>query len=277
MTKTVRWPLAFALAWMPTLAPAQVPGPAPATAEAPAVPTLPAPVLHDRPDDGRRTMRRLPANLGRGALGVWSGKNVVPFLVGSVAAGSASFLDETVRNDVEGNELLGWGSTFETGGGPVYSTIFVASLFTAGRLVHNGRFRAATYDMLDAAIVNFAYTEAIKYAVGRERPNGQDDKSFPSGHTSNAFTLATVAQRHYGWKIGIPSYVLAGLMGASRIDQDKHWLSDVVAGAAVGTVVGLTVVRVNSRSLGPRSGRVSVSVTPILARRARGLQLSAVF
>jgi membrane-associated phospholipid phosphatase len=267
----------------PALAVAQAPEatqvlvPAPATADAPAVPTLPAPVLHDRADDGRRTLRRLPANLGRSALGVFSGKSVVPALMGGVAAASASFLDDTVRNEVEGTELLGWGSTFETGGGPVYSTIFVAGLFTAGRFVHDGRFRATTYDMLDAAIVNFAYTEAIKYAVGRERPNGQDNKSFPSGHTSNAFTLATVAQLHYGWKVGIPSYVVAGLMGASRINQDKHWLSDVAAGAAVGTVVGLTVVRVNSRSLAPKGGQVSLSVTPILAHHTRGLQLSAVF
>jgi membrane-associated phospholipid phosphatase len=71
--------------------------------------------------------------------------------------------------------------------------------------------------------------------------------------------------------------VLAGLMGASRIDQDKHWLSDVVAGAALGTIVGLTVVRVNSRSPSQKSRGASVGLTPILARHARGLQVSAVF
>ena len=62
-------------------------------------------------------MRRLPANLGRTAVGVWNADNLVLFLVGGVAAGSASFLDDDVRNSAAANQL-GWGSTFETGGGP---------------------------------------------------------------------------------------------------------------------------------------------------------------
>ena len=161
---------------------------------------MPAPVLPEAPDDGRRTIRRLPANLGRTTVGVVSAQNLVPFLMGSVAAAGSSLADEGVRNAVDVN-LVGWGSTLETGAGPVYSTVLVAGLFTAGRLTHGARFRPMTYDMLDAAIVNFAYTEVIKVAVGRERPNQEDNKSFPSGHTSNAFTLATVAQLHYGWKV----------------------------------------------------------------------------
>jgi hypothetical protein len=56
-------------------------------------------------------------------------------------------------------------------------------MFTVGRLTDNWRFRAMTYHMLDAAVVNFAYTEALKVAVGRERPNGEDHKPLPSGHT----------------------------------------------------------------------------------------------
>ena len=128
----------------------------------------------------------------------------------------------------------GLGRQLRDRAGPVWSSVFVAGMFTAGRLSDGPRFRAMTYDMLDAAIVNFAYTEVIKVAVGRERPNGEDNKSFPSGHTSNAFALAAVAERHYGWKLGVPAYLLAGVVGASRIQQDKHYLSDVVAGAMLG-------------------------------------------
>jgi membrane-associated phospholipid phosphatase len=135
-----------------------------------------------------------------------------------------------------------------------------------------------TYDMLDAAVVNFTYTEILKLSVGRERPNGQDNKSFPSGHTSNAFAMASVAQLHYGWKVGAPAYALAGLMGLSRIHQDKHWLSDVVAGAAVGYIAGRTVVRVNGRSLERLASRgATLSVAPIVARHARGMQMSVMF
>jgi len=266
LTQTMRVLLAVALALAPVLA----------TAETSAVLVAQAEPVPRGAQDGRRSMRRLPANLGRSTVGVWNADNLVPFLVGGVAAGSASFLDDDVRNGVDENQL-GWGSTFETGGGPIYSTIFVAGMFTAGRLAHGSRFRAMTYDMLDAAIVNFAYTEVIKLTAQRERPNGQDNRSFPSGHTSNAFALASVAQEHYGWKVGVPSYLLAGLMGASRINQNKHWLSDVVAGAALGTIVGRTVVRVNGRALEPGSGHVTLSVSPIITRHARGVQMSVVF
>jgi membrane-associated phospholipid phosphatase len=151
-------------------------------------------------------------------------------------------------------------------------------MFTAGRFAHGARFRAMTYDMLDAAIVNFGYTELIKLAVGRERPNGEDNKSFPSGHTSNSFALAAVAERHYGWKVGVPAYLLAGVVGASRLQQDKHYLSDVVAGATLGYIVGRTVVRVNSRPPSGGSARgAEMQLAPIVARHTRGMRLSIVF
>ncbi len=219
-------------------------------------------------------MRALPANLLRGAVGVVSADNVPALLVAGIGASSASFLDKDAREAATGQ--LGWSSAFETGGGGVSSAVFVAGMFTAGRLVSSGRFRAMTYDMLDAAVVNFAYTEVLKVAVGRERPNGQDNKSFPSGHTSNAFVLASVAQRHYGWKVGVPCYALAGLVGVSRIREDKHWLSDVVAGAGLGWVVGRTVVRLNGRPL-ERAAGPTLTVAPIVARHARGMQMSVTF
>lgn len=134
-----------------------------------------------------------------------------------------------------------------------------------------------TYDMLDAAIVNFGYTEALKLAVGRERPNGKDNKSFPSGHTSNAFTLATVAERHYGWKVGVPAYLAAGLVGASRLKQDMHYLSDVVAGATVGFIVGRAVVRVNGGRAVVGTKKVALQMTPLVGRHTRGLRASVSF
>ena len=215
-------------------------------------------------------MRRLPANLGRSVIGVFHKDNLLPLLAGGAATGIASIWDEEVR---ESAQTYDWGDTLETGAGPIWSSVFVAGMFTAGRISHGPRFRAMTYDMLDAAVVNFGYTELVKVAVGRERPNGQDNKSFPSGHTSNAFALAAVAERHYGWKLGVPAYLVAGLVGASRIEQDKHYLSDVVAGATLGYIVGRTVVRVNNRPLGEARGP-SLSVAPIVGRRTRGLRIA---
>jgi membrane-associated phospholipid phosphatase len=129
---------------------------------------------------------------------------------------------------------------------------------------------------LDAFVVNWGYKTALKAAVKRERPNGEDDKSFPSGHTSNAFALAAVAERHYGWKVGVPAYAVASLVAVSRLQRNKHDLSDVVAGAAVGYIVGRTVVRVNGGRPGPDRG-ASISVTLLVGRRTRGLAAAVAF
>ena len=66
-------------------------------------------------------------------------------------------------------------------------------------------------------------------------------------------------------------------MGASRIQQDKHYLSDVVAGATLGYIVGRTVVRVNGRPLEEGRRAASVQVSPMMARRTRGARLVVVF
>ena len=224
--------------------------------------------------DGRRTIGRLPANLGRSAIGVFHADNLVPFLAGGAGAAVGSLADDEVRDSVNSSGS-GWGRTFQTAGGPVWGSLFTAAMFTAGRFSDHARFRALTYDMVDAVIVNFGYSEVIKAAVGRERPNGENNQSFPSG--LDAFTIATVTQRHYGWKLGVPAYVIAGFVGASRIQQDKHYVSDVVAGATLGYIVGRTVVRVNSRPL-EKGGRVaSLQVSPIVGRRTRGIRLVATF
>ena len=167
--------------------------------------------------DGRRTMGRLPANLGRSAIGVFHADNLVPFR--SAAPGGGGLVRGRRGPGFRELSGSGWGRTFATAGGPMWGSMFVAGMFTAGRLSDHTRFRAFTYDMLDAVIVNFGYSEVIKVAVGRERPNGENNRSFPSGHASNAFALATVAQRHYGWKLGFPrtsSRASSGLRAYSR-------------------------------------------------------------
>ena len=64
-------------------------------------------------------------------------------------------------------------------------------------------------------------------------------RSFPSGHTSASFIAATVAHKLYGRQISSPAFLLAGLTGISRIHDNKHYLSDVIFGAALGITIGL--------------------------------------
>ena len=69
--------------------------------------------------------------------------------------------------------------------------------------------------------------------------------SFPSGHTTAAFAAATVFAQEYKDRLWVPilSYSAASLIGLSRITENAHWASDVFAGAALGYVTGLQVVR----------------------------------
>ena len=89
-----------------------------------------------------------------------------------------------------------------------------------------------------AMVTNVVVTEGMKRGFGRKRPNGSCCKSFPSGHTSHSFTIATIVNELYGDQIGIAAYCLAALVAASRINDNKHYLSDVIFGAGLGTAVG---------------------------------------
>lgn len=82
-----------------------------------------------------------------------------------------------------------------------------------------------------------AVTYSLKYLTKKARPEERNRyDSFPSGHTSSAFSGASFIQRRYGWKYGAPAYVLATLVGVSRTEAPDGYHDgwDVVAGAAVG-------------------------------------------
>jgi membrane-associated phospholipid phosphatase len=224
--------------------------------------------LLDMPED-RRTMGAFPKNLGKNFIGVFSGQNLLPFAIGAGATVLTSAFDNPTEHALKGS-CNTCGTTGSTLGGGSAMVPLVGALFVAGRFAPEGHFRAATYDFMQAMIVSGVYTGILKYTVQRERPDGSDSLSFPSGHTSTAFSLATVASHHYGWKIGLPAYALATGIGLSRIEQDRHHLSDVVAGAALGFIVGRTVTRVDGEAPGRK--RV-VSLTPATDARGQGLGL----
>jgi membrane-associated phospholipid phosphatase len=234
-----------------------------AAAEARPALTAPSPAETPRfalPDefagDGRRTLGQLPRNLGRSFAGVFSRDNLGPLLVGMAAAGVSSRFDQRAQSSL-GGFAPGASSAASKAGGMSVVLPAAASLFAAGRFAGDGHFRAFTYDATQALVVDMAYTSALKHLASRTRPDGSDRLSFPSGHTSSAFALATVADAHYGWKLGVPSYLAASAIGLSRISMNRHHLSDVVAGAAIGYVTARTVVKVNGEPRG-RHRRLSL-------------------
>jgi hypothetical protein len=227
--------------------------------------------------DGRRTLKRIPENLVRGAGGVFTRDSLLSLGVGGAATGIGVLLDDEVRDAIadEEDELADFA---DDNLGPTGLGVVALGLFVGGRFSDDARFRAASYDLAMAAVTTVGYTAALKAAVGRERPDGSGDDSFPSAHTSNAFALASVADAHYGAKVGVPSYLLASLIGASRLRSNAHWLSDVLGGAALGHIVGRAVVRQNSKGLGgSETSGPSTSVHLVLAPGFQGVQVAMRF
>jgi len=81
-----------------------------------------------------------------------------------------------------------------------------------------------------------ATTYALKAVVDKERPNGSDSDSFPSGHVTSAFVSAAFLDRRYGHRYGLPAYALASWVAYSRVENDHHHVEDVLAGAAIGVL-----------------------------------------
>lgn len=199
--------------------------------------------------DGRRTLGQFPKNLGRSFVGVFSGDNLAPFIVGASVSGTAFILDSHAQSAMVG-QAPALSVAASKAGGLTYMVPASLALFAAGRFAENGRFRAFSYDVTQALVVNAVYTDVLKRVTSRTRPDGSDQLSFPSGHASTAFAWATVAHSHYGWKAGVPSYLAASAISLSRISNNKHNLSDVLAGATIGIITGRTVVRTNGEPAG---------------------------
>lgn len=86
-----------------------------------------------------------------------------------------------------------------------------------------------------ALVWSTVFSSVMKVSFGRPRPGNSDSHhSFPSGHTTTAFTTATSLTYAYGWKAGVLAYPMAAFVGLSRLSDDVHWGSDVVAGAFLG-------------------------------------------
>ena len=175
--------------------------------------------------------------------------------VGGLMAAALHRVDQPATTMLSGSkeELYSSGETI--GSARLQFGSALATL-AVGRLTGSPKLTAVGADLVSANIVAQTLTTGIKIAARRTRPDGTEF-SFPSGHTSVSFAAATVVQRHFGWKAGVPAYAMASFVAASRIHEKRHFLSDVTFGAAVGIASGWAV------TVG--HGKAQMSVAPIAA------------
>jgi membrane-associated phospholipid phosphatase len=150
--------------------------------------------------------------------------------------------------DKEINEqLTGWDSAdafFKPGhiigSTPVQLGSSIAT-YIVGAVSDKPRVRHLGMDLIEAQLLSEGFVQGIKVIVRRERPDGSSGFSFPSGHATITMASATVLQQHLGWKAAVPTYAIAAYVAASRLHDNRHYASDVVAGATLGIIIGRSV------------------------------------
>jgi len=137
------------------------------------------------------------------------------------------------------------------------AVILLGGMYLGGYVTHNEKLKRIAILGGESAIISGMIVLTFKILLGRNRPytdNGAfaysspslsgRNHSFPSGHTSTAFSIAScIADECENPLIDILAYGVATTVGLARIHDDKHWSSDVFVGALVGTLVGKTLVR----------------------------------
>jgi len=128
------------------------------------------------------------------------------------------------------NSSFSQNKTLETSGDVLLITMPVVAVGTT--LIIGDK--KGTWQFAKGFLINQVATLSLKVVIEKDRPNMENRDAFPSGHTSTTFQSASFIQKRYGWKYGIPAYLLAGITGYSRIDSDHHDFTDVLAGAIIG-------------------------------------------
>lgn len=118
-------------------------------------------------------------------------------------------------------------------------------MYGIGLIEHDAVLQKKSFEIGVSVAATVVETYALKYIIKRPRPyvthpdlnalNTEGSASFPSGHTSGAFALATAMSLNYPkWYVVVPSFAWAGLTGYSRMYLGVHYPTDVLAGAALG-------------------------------------------
>lgn len=119
------------------------------------------------------------------------------------------------------------------------------------------------------ALTTVGATYILKAAVHEQRPDLSTWDSFPSGHTSATFATSGFLMRRYGWKFGVPAYVLSTYVGWGRCFARRHNVWDVIAGAAIGSAAAYIFTtpwaRTHDFSMAPVATENQVGLTASLS------------
>ena len=171
------------------------------------------------------------------------------------------YADSDIRNFSQRNQSSAGNNAATVGnalGNPFYVLPPLGLFYLYGHTQDDPKARRTALLATESLVISGTFTYAIKLAAQRPRPftgesattwdgpgGKNSDPSFPSIHTATAFSVASVLSEEYGHNPYVPplAYGLATLTGLARINDNKHWASDVFIGGAIGYFVGKAVVR----------------------------------
>jgi membrane-associated phospholipid phosphatase len=212
-------------------------------------------------------------------------------VAGGVAATTSLLLladkeiNDTWRDDIRSGTLDDFLDIMEYFGDSKFIVFGSLGGYAVGELIGSDRDQEAALLVAQSFVLSAGLTQGLKFAFRRDRPDdSRDDQysffssdssktnsSFPSGHATNAFSMAAVLTNVYdesvpwlGWVL----YPIATMTSLARVNNERHWGSDVFLGSALGYFIGRMVVRYS-----PFRGSQTVSIEPMSGDELNGLRI----
>lgn len=169
-----------------------------------------------------------------GGLGLSAG------LVATRDVTSYPLQEETVKNRPMGSYCK-YGDT----AGQMYpSILYMAGMEAYAFFADDPEAHEFAKVMLKATLYSSIVTDVLKNSVQEPRPGDPSDKeSFPSAHATRAFAFAATVNELHGSGWGIPAYIMATGVAYSRMNDNRHYVHDVLAGAAIGASYGFSMAQ----------------------------------
>ncbi len=199
----------------------------------------------------------------------------LPLLLGTASFAVARPFDDDANRWVDGQQASTWTRVGDFSGRWPAQVAFIGGALLAD--LQDTCLSPLVHDLARAGLLDYGIVQSLKVSIRRVRPDElspdyPERNSFPSGHTSSTFAFATVAHRHLGWRVGAPAYVLAAYTAWTRVRDDRHWVSDTVAGAAIGIALGRAVTRRDDAAI-----RASWQLAPVVSAREQSLVVTRTF
>ncbi|MBI3804145.1 MAG: phosphatase PAP2 family protein [Nitrospirae bacterium] len=226
---------------------------------------------------GKRVLRETGDILSSPAR--WERRAWLVFSLESAAVGAAFTLDRSIRNAAQRSRTQTTDDIAKIVEpfGAEYSLVILGGFYLTGLVLDDPKAQAVAQDGVAASLIaSGLITSTLKEVVGRSRPSQGErvyhfqpfsgSHSFPSGHTTEAFVMASVLSAHYDSpSVKTISYGLATLVGFARIEHNAHFASDVMAGALIGASVGNATVHFNEKQ------ESQISFRPWIDQNERGM------